>query len=171
MVPPGTKVVAHSKPTQRESWEFNSKEGWSIGRSAEHYRCIKCYIPETRRERDLDTVTFFPKEITFPEINITDYLQQAATDIISILTNPPNTTIPSLQAGDSTRNALLDLATILNKTTPPPTAPPTRVQKASLLRVPEAPVQRVPVNTTLKPGECRKFFFTIFLTLIIPLNY
>lgn len=43
-------------------------------------------------------------------------MRQAATDIISILTAPPSTTVPSLQAGDPTRNALLEIATVLNRT-------------------------------------------------------
>ncbi len=32
-----------------------------------------------------------------------------------MLTSPPSTTTPSLQAGDPTRNALLDIATSLNR--------------------------------------------------------
>ncbi len=48
----------------------------------------------------------------FEEIN---FLKQAATDIITILTRSPSTTTPSLQAGDPVRNALLELATQLNR--------------------------------------------------------
>ena len=44
-----------------------------------------------------------------------DFLKQAATDIITILTNPPSTTTPSLEAGDPVRNALLTLATQLHR--------------------------------------------------------
>ena len=58
IVPPGTKLIAHTKPSQRNSWEFNGQEGWSIGISPEYYRCIKCYFPKKCCERDLDTVTF-----------------------------------------------------------------------------------------------------------------
>ena len=113
IVPPGTKLIAHTKPSQRSSWEFNGQEGLSIGISPEHYRCIKCYLPKKCSGRDLDTVTFFPADIDFPKISIEDYLQQAALDIITILTDPPNNTIPTLSAGNKTRNALLELVTIL----------------------------------------------------------
>ena len=41
------------------------------------------------------------------------YYSEAANDIISLLSNPPTPTIPSLHGGETTRNALLDLATIL----------------------------------------------------------
>ena len=44
-----------------------------------------------------------------------DFLRQATNDIIHILTKPPNTTFPTLKAGDPTRNALLEVATLLNR--------------------------------------------------------
>ena len=65
--------------------------------------------------RICDTVTFLPNTVPFPQIKLDDFLRQAATDIVKILSNPPSTTTPSLQAGDSTYNALLDLATTLNR--------------------------------------------------------
>ena len=100
LVPPGTNVVAHTHPSIRASWQMHGEQGWSIGPSLQHYRCIKCFFPKTRSERDVNTVTFFPKAIKFPEIHLDDFLKQAATDIIAILTSPPSTTTPSLHAGD-----------------------------------------------------------------------
>ena len=49
-----------------------------------------------------------------------DILKQAATDTITILTQPPSITTPSLQAGDPVRNALLTLATHLKQVEPIP---------------------------------------------------
>ena len=37
-------------------------------------------------------------------------------DIVSILNDPPSTTALSLKVGDNTRNALLEIAKILNRT-------------------------------------------------------
>ena len=45
MAPPGTKVVFHAKPSNRASWAFHGQEGWYIGPSMEHYRCLKIYNP------------------------------------------------------------------------------------------------------------------------------
>ena len=115
LVPQGTKIVAHTHPSHRKSWQLNGEEGWAIGPSLNHYRCISCYFPKTRSERDSNTVTFFQKEISFPEIHLDDFPKQAANDIISIFTNPPSTSTPSLQAGDKTRNALLEISEILNR--------------------------------------------------------
>ena len=80
--------------------------------------------------------------IPFPSVNIDDYLRQAATDIITILTSPPSTTTPTLQAGDPVRNALLELATLLNRakplpklSSPPPSNQPTNTTNTSVPRV------------------------------------
>ena len=98
----------------------------------QHYPCVKCYFPSTKTVRDCDTVTFFPTSALFPKIKIENFLKQAATDIITIITQPPSNTTPSLQAGDPVRNALLTLTTQLKRVEPiPPVVetvlPPPRV--------------------------------------------
>ena len=114
LAPPGTKVAVHSKPGQLNTWDPNCKEGWYVGPALEHYRCVQCYMPATRSVVTSDTVLFLPHDIPFPEVKIDDFLRQAATDLISILTHPPPSTVPSLEAGDATKNALLKLALLLN---------------------------------------------------------
>ena len=115
LAPPGTKIVAHIKSGQKLTWELNGEVGWYVGPSMQHYRYIKCYFPRTKITRDYDTVTFFPTTIPFPEIKLQHFLRQAASDIIFILTPPPSTTTPSLQDGNPLRNALVTLATQLNR--------------------------------------------------------
>ena len=62
-------------------------------------------------------LVFFPSKIVFPKVTLNDALLQAATDIVSLLATPPTTTtIPSLTVGEDTRNALLQLALILDGT-------------------------------------------------------
>ena len=39
LAPPGTKVVVHAKPTDRATWPFHGKDGWTIGPALDHYRC------------------------------------------------------------------------------------------------------------------------------------
>jgi hypothetical protein len=86
----GTKVVIHLKPDQRASWSYHGEEGWYVGPSMEHYRCVKYYIPTTARERDVDTLQFFPKKIPFPSISTEDDLKQDASDILAILQKRPS---------------------------------------------------------------------------------
>ena len=89
LAPPGTKIQVQIKSGQRGSWSYHSEDGWYIGPALEHYRCIKCYIPSTRRERIADTVTFFPTVIPFPTVTLADFLRQATSDILAILQHPP----------------------------------------------------------------------------------
>ena len=107
----------------------------------------KSFFPKTRGTRDVDTVTFFPKQIVFPTINLDVFLRQAAADIINLLTNPLSATTLSLQAGDATKNALSQLAAVLKRadnlpqaaTEPavlPSTQTPTIVDDAASPRVP-----------------------------------
>jgi hypothetical protein len=122
LAPPGTKVVVHLKPDQRASWAYHGKEGGYIGPSMEHYRCVKRYLPSTTRERDVDTLQFFPKTLPFPKISTEDYLKQAASDILAILQNPPSH-LPYLAYGDKTNNALVQIATLLGRAVAPPPSP------------------------------------------------
>ena len=116
LAPPGTKVLIHSKPANRASWDPNGKEGWYIGPATKHYRCMKCFLPSTRSEIISDTISFFPHEIPFPKVTIDTFLRQAAMDIVTILSTPPTKTpLPGLEAGDETSNAILQLANILNR--------------------------------------------------------
>ena len=107
--------MAHNKPNHRATWALNGEQGWTVGPAPDHYRCITCYFPRTRAERQCDTITYFPTVITYPKVNIEDHLRQAATDIVRILTKPSISAAPTLQQGDPTRNALLELATILQR--------------------------------------------------------
>ena len=118
LAPPGTRVQIQLKTGQRGSWAFHSEDGWYVGPSPDHYRCVSCYIPSTHRVRHADTVQFFPKVIPFPSVTLEDFLRQATSDIISILQNPP--TIPTLKCGADTQNAVLELAKILNRAVPDP---------------------------------------------------
>ena len=129
MAPPGTKVIVHEKPSNRTSWGLHGTNGWYIGPSLHHYRCVQCFMPATKSVRDADTVAFFPETIPFPSTTIEDHLRQATTDIIRILTQPSSATqFPTLELGDSTKNALLKIAGILRRSTdvPPLPAPPVK---------------------------------------------
>ena len=112
--------MAHVKPNARGSWKLNGEPGWYVGPALQHYMCVTCYFLKSRSERFCDTVTFIPTVLPFPQVTITDHLRQAASDIVTILIFPPSTTVPSLKAGDPTRNALLELAAQLQRIEPIP---------------------------------------------------
>ena len=115
LAPPGTRVVAHSKPAVRDTWAPNGEDAWYVGPLMEHYRCVNFYFPQTKETRDVETVNFFPTNVPFPKVKIEDFLRQAASDIVTILQHPPSTTVPLLQAGNTIQNALLQLVIVLNR--------------------------------------------------------
>jgi hypothetical protein len=127
LAPPGTKVIIHLKPDQRASWSYHGEEGWYVGPSMEHYRCVKCYIPTTARERDVDTLQFFLKKIPFPSISTEDYLKQDASDILAILQKPPSS-LPYLAYGDPTKNVIVQIATLLGRAVAVPPSPQFPIQ-------------------------------------------
>ena len=144
LAPPGVRVVAHVKPEVRSSWGFHGLDGWTIGASRDHYRCLRVFIPETNAEIDCDTLDFFPHSTPIPKFTLDEYLKQATEDLIILLKtklkkkNPLHKINFNIQAGDETYNALYTLATILNRTKPPPEllAPFPTIQPSKLSRVP-----------------------------------
>ena len=88
-----------------------------------------------------------------------NFLKSISTDIITLLTIPPSTTTLSLKAGDTTNNALLELATILNYASsfPKLAESPLLSTTPTQLRAPPAPsitapVPRVPVDNSEDPA-------------------
>ena len=56
LAPPGTKVMVHEKPMDRETWAPHASEAWYTGPAMHHYRCYKVWVWETRAERISDTL-------------------------------------------------------------------------------------------------------------------
>jgi hypothetical protein len=146
LAPPGTKVVVHLKPEQHASWAFHGEEGWYVGPSMEHYRCVKCFLPSSARERDIDTLQFFPKTGPFPNVSTEDYLKQAASDILSILQKSPST-LPYLAYRDATNNAIVHIATLLGRAAAPPVPPDVPTPPTNLPTVAPAHPLRVHIPT------------------------
>ena len=75
LVPPGTRVLTYDKLAQRPVWAPHGEEGWIVEASKEHYIYIKVYFPATRAEKDVGTVIFCPKTVTFLKIKLEDFLR------------------------------------------------------------------------------------------------
>jgi hypothetical protein len=148
IAPPGTKVVAHVSADTRTTFGQHGQVAWYIGPSLEHYRCYKCYFPDTMSERDVLTVDFFPEKIPFPKFTTDDYLKQTAEDMLHLLTtSAPSTPLPTRAFGPPVLNAYEKIAHILQRALPPPPA-----QRVSEIP-PPVPPQRVPDMTTVVPPQ------------------
>ena len=111
LCPPGTKTIIHSKPNNRASWQFHGKEGWTIGPSLEHYRCIKCFLPDTNKEVDTDTLSLIPQRIHIPTPSLDDHLRQTASDLINLLRKKKKP-LPGPNLSENTITGLTKLANI-----------------------------------------------------------
>jgi hypothetical protein len=79
--PPGCKLIAHEKPSQRRTWAPHGQHGYSLGPTMHHYRCKNVYISSTVSERIVDTLEFFPHNSPMPQLSSTDRLLMTANDM------------------------------------------------------------------------------------------
>ena len=114
MAPPGKKLVDRTTPSKRGSWDLNVEVRWHVGPSLNQYCCVKYYVPR-KKGVESGTVELFLYPTPFPKTNLKDYLKHAGSEIVAILTNIPSVSTPELQAGDPTRNELLELVTVLQR--------------------------------------------------------
>ena len=138
LAPSGTRIIAHVAHDNRTSFGQHGQVGWYIGPSLAHYRCWKCYFPDTNSERDVLTVDFFPEKIPFPRFTKEAYLQQTAEDMLHLL-QPDPVTLPlfaPLAFGPPILNAYAKVADILRRAIAPP--PPRLIVNSP------APLPRVP---------------------------
>ena len=66
--PLGCPVTIHKKTSNQKSWDFRSKEGWSVGVSFEQYRCQLVIPANTRAINVSNTVEFIHHFITTPTL-------------------------------------------------------------------------------------------------------
>jgi hypothetical protein len=100
MAPPGTIIIAHETPSRRRTWAPHGQDGWYIGPALEHYRCYTVYITNTREDRIVETVDFFPEKSTLPFPSPQDLVTQSAVDLTHVLLHPQPAG-PFCQVGDA----------------------------------------------------------------------
>ena len=85
LLPPGTKILVHSKPTNRKSGEFHGQQGWYGAPAPHHYRCVACYILVKHREIVSDTTKIIPNYVPIPQTNIGNFIREMLTTILQLL--------------------------------------------------------------------------------------
>jgi hypothetical protein len=56
--PPGCTLIAHEKPSKRQTWAPHGLHGYSLGPAMHHYRCQNVYVMVNTSERTVDTLEF-----------------------------------------------------------------------------------------------------------------
>jgi hypothetical protein len=118
MAPPGTRVISHEKPQQRARWDPHGVDGWYLGPAPDHYRCYRVHINNTKADRIVDTVEFFPAKVAMPRTASKDLATIAAQELTHahMHTAPAG---PFSIIGGAQLEALRQLATIFNAALPP----------------------------------------------------
>jgi hypothetical protein len=140
--PPGCKISAHEKPSQRRTWAAHGQPGWSLGTAMHNYRCQNVYITATASERIVDTLEFFPHNSPMPQMSSTYRLLMAAQDMTDALKHPPpHVTFAAIR--DDTISALATLVDFFTRKFKKADAPeiPLAPVKAATNKQPEALVQ------------------------------
>ena len=87
LAPPGTKLIVHSKPGERKSWDYHGKAGFYIGPAFNHCRCIQVFMPDTHARRYTDTARMIPDWVPIPLTSIDDHLRASIEHLITFLIN------------------------------------------------------------------------------------
>ena len=45
LAPPGTRVIIHENPTNRQTWAPHGTDGWYLGPALDHYQCYRVWVP------------------------------------------------------------------------------------------------------------------------------
>ena len=86
--PPGTKILVHETPSQRQTWEAHGVEVWYLGAALENYQLHQTYIIKTRQERIARTVELFLHDVNMPATLSPNAAIVAAQDLVHALQNP-----------------------------------------------------------------------------------
>ena len=152
LAPPGTKLVVHSKPDKRASWAYHGEDGWYVGPAPHHYRCFKCYMPTTQKERICDTVQLIPHTIPIPSVTLADHIAIAAENLFATLHHYSTAPPPGIKIGDPIIQGVQKIAKILKTIYPlPQSAPAPQISHPT----PSIPLPRVKVPQRVQTPEER----------------
>ena len=126
----GCLVMIHKKTSNRKSWNFCSKEGWSVGVSFEHYRCQLVIPADTREINFSDTVEFLHHFITTSTLIPEDRILHGINTLSSAIKDRPTATYEEkIKAITKLRDICTGWAGIDAISHPtPPTHPPRKSQ-------------------------------------------
>ena len=120
LAPPGTKVIIHQKIGTHNSWSYRGKPAWYIGPAQIIIGALNnVFLPETRQEVIVDTLTFIPTKVAFPTYDVSMHLKTAIDKIIKLLMISPTRNIYPINTTHQAvvQTALKNVATLLGAKT------------------------------------------------------
>jgi hypothetical protein len=120
--PPGCKIIAHAKLSQRRTWASYVQHVRSLVPVMHHYQSQNVYILSTTSECIVDTLEFPPHNYLMQQISSMDRLLVTAHDMTDALKHPHHN-VPFATIGDDTITVLAQLSAIFRNKFEKPLAP------------------------------------------------
>jgi hypothetical protein len=99
LAPVGCRVLIHSKPTMRQSWDYRAKQGFYVGPVLDHYRCYELVKLETKQKVISDRVKSRHTYLQIPVVLGDDKIINGLQVMAGALRNaPPPTSSNQLDA-------------------------------------------------------------------------
>ena len=89
MAPPGTKCLAHAKPSTRNTFGHHAKDAHFVGPAMKHWRCYTIVSTHTGAQSVTDTVKFQHHVVTVPNVTPADRIIEATRALSRALKNMP----------------------------------------------------------------------------------
>ena len=143
--PLGCAVLIHKKTSQRHSWDFRAREGWSIGAAMQSYRCDRVIAKDSLAVCISDTVEYRHAHLTIPTVTNDDRILHGLQNLTGALGDVPTARC------DAQLKAIGDLRAACHRwLSPAPSAKPSDTTS------PSAPVQASPRRSSrLKPSTAQ----------------
>ena len=124
-------MILYQKLNTRMSWGYRGKKAWHVGPAHDHYRCLKCYVPDnTNQEVVVDILTFIPKKIPFPTYDINMQLKYAIDKIIYLLSNITPSNYPHSHIIENNVQVAFKNISVLLQTKPILITPPSKMHES-----------------------------------------
>ena len=146
LVPPGTKIVIHNKPSIRGIWATRGYEGWYISPASNHYRCHTVYANHTSHERVADTVEFSPQYGKMPYILSTENATIDADELTHALQNSTPAS-PFSNIGDNQMEAVHQLTEIFQQAVTKSDNTSNFVAPPNMTQTQQDPQAKIPTTT------------------------
>ena len=87
--PLGCPIIIHKKTSQRHTWDFRGRKGWSLGAAMESYRCDRVIPRNTLGVTISDTVKYRQDHLTLPSVTPADRILHGLQLLTGALVDVP----------------------------------------------------------------------------------
>ena len=87
--PLGCPIIIHKKTSQRHTWDFHTRKGWSLGAAMKSYQCDRIMPRNTMAVTISDTVEYRYDHLTIPSVTPADQIMDGLHLLTGALVDAP----------------------------------------------------------------------------------